>query len=73
MRDPEGAWLAVLCTGILLVTLSATVCLGVVALYHPKLEALDAILACFAVGAILMLVAAARLEMLAAARAHTRR
>lgn len=62
--DPEGPWIALLCVGILLTTLAATLCLAVIALYTLTFEDVEPILVCFAAGAVLMMAAAARLEYL---------
>ena len=66
--DPEGPWIAVLCVGILLTALPATVCLGLIVLYAARIGQVQPLLACFAAGAVLMLGSAARLEWLGASR-----
>ncbi len=71
--DPEAPWLAVLCTGILLTMLAGTVCLCLVTMYGAKVEDVQPVLACFGVGALFMLGAAARLDYLSATRARTHR
>jgi hypothetical protein len=71
--DPEGPWIALLCVGVLLTSMSATVCLSLIVLYHVKVEQVEPLLALFGVGALLMLAAAARLELMAIARARTHR
>ena len=67
-EDPDGAWLALLCVGILLTALPATVCLGLIARYAASIEQLQPVLACFAAGALLVLTAAAGLEHASVAR-----
>ena len=62
----ESAWIAVFCTGVLITSLAATVCLGMVAFYAPSLQAVQPVVGCFASGAFLMVVAAVRLDRLSA-------
>jgi len=62
----------VLCTGLLITSLAATVCLGMVAFYGASLQAVQPVVGCFATGAFLMVVAAARLDRFSATRAATR-
>lgn len=69
-HDPEGPWIALLCTGILLTALPATVCLGLIVLYSARLSDVQSVLACFAAGALLIVMSAARLDYLAVGRAH---
>lgn len=71
--DPEGPWIALLCVGILLTALATTVCVGLVALYAAKIEDVEPVLALFAGGALLVLVAAAGLELQALRGAGTHR
>ncbi|MFN8523575.1 MAG: hypothetical protein U0821_10810 [Chloroflexota bacterium] len=71
--DPEAPWIALFCTGILLTSLAAVVCVGVLAFYHASLESVQSVIACFAAGAVCMILAAARLEALAISRAADRR
>ena len=68
----ESAWIAVFCTGLLLTALAATVCLGLVAYHAASLQAVQPVVGCFVTGAVIMVVAAARLDRLSAARAATR-
>ncbi|MDP8924604.1 MAG: hypothetical protein M3O34_17250 [Chloroflexota bacterium] len=63
----ESAWIAVFCTGVLIASLAATVCLGMLAFYAAS-HAIQPVLGCFATGAVLMIVAAARLDRVGAAR-----
>jgi hypothetical protein len=67
-RSGDGPWLAVMCVGILVTSLAATVCLGMIAFYQPDLEKIYPVLATFAAGAVLMLMSAASLDRLAAMR-----
>lgn len=68
----ESAWIAVFCTGVLVTSLAATVCLGIVAYHSAPLQTIQPVVGCFATGAVLMIVAAARLDRLSATRAATR-
>ena len=61
-----GFWMAVMCVGILVTSLAATVCLSMIAFYQPDPEKIYPVLATFAFGAVLMLMAAASLDRLAA-------
>jgi uncharacterized PurR-regulated membrane protein YhhQ (DUF165 family) len=61
-----GFWMAVMCVGILVTSLAATVCVSMIAFYQPDPEKVYPVLATFAAGAILMLLAAASLDRLAA-------
>jgi hypothetical protein len=63
-----GFWMAIMCVGILVTSLAATVCLGIIAFYQPDPEKIYPVLATFGAGAILMLMAGASLDRLAAAR-----
>ena len=72
-EDPEASWIALLCVGILLTALPGTVCLGLIAFYAARLEDVQPVLACFGVGALLMLGAAARLDHLRITRTRTHR
>ena len=73
VEDREAAWIALLCGGVLLTSLAATVCVGVIALYAARLTDLQPVLACFAAGALLVLAAAAGLERANVARMPTQR
>ncbi len=64
----ESAWIAVFCTGVLIASLAATVCLGMLAFYAVSPRVIQPVLGCFATGAVLMIVAAARLDRVGAAR-----
>ena len=68
----ESAWIAVFCTGLLVASLAATVCLGMLAYYQGAMQAIQPVVGCFATGAVIMIVAAARLDRLSAIRAATR-
>ena len=68
----ESAWIAVFCTGLLLTALGATVCIALVAYHAASLQDVQSVLGCFATGAVIMIVAAARLDRLSATRAATR-
>ncbi|MCC6174560.1 MAG: hypothetical protein IT305_04575 [Chloroflexi bacterium] len=71
--DSDGAWIAIFCVGVLLTSLSATVCLGMIAFYAAKVESLQPALACTVVGAVLMIVAASLLDIRATLRTRARR
>ena len=71
--DPQAPWIALMCVGILLTSLSATVCVGLIVLYNATIEGVQPVLACFAVGAVLMLGAAAGLDVMAITSGRTRR
>ena len=73
VEDPEAAWLALLCVGILLTALPTTVCLGLVARYAVTVAQLQPVLACFATGALLVVTAAAGLEHANVARNRAER
>lgn len=67
MRSTAGGfWMAIMCLGILVTSLAATVCLSMIAFYQPDPEKIYPALATFGVGAVLMLMAAASLDRLAA-------
>ncbi|MFN8633306.1 MAG: hypothetical protein U0893_05570 [Chloroflexota bacterium] len=69
MRDAVGGfWMAVMCLGILVTSLAATVCLGMIAFYQPDPEKIYPALATFGVGAVMMLMSAVSLDWLSAAR-----
>lgn len=72
-HDPEANWIALFCVGLLLTALAATVCLAIVAVYHPKPEQLHYVFGVFTVGSVVMLAAAARLELMNVHRTSTRR
>lgn len=59
-----------LCAGILLTSLAATVCVGVLILYAARFADLQPLFACFVAGALLVLLAAARLDYLSVIRAR---
>ncbi len=61
-------WLAMMCVGILVTSLAATVCLGMIAYYQPILEKMYPVLATFGAGAALMLMAGAQLDRVGPAR-----
>ena len=62
----DGVWMAVMIVGVLVTSLAATVCLSMIAFYQPDPEKIYPALATFGVGAVLMLMAAASLDRLAA-------
>ncbi len=69
MRDATlGFWMATLCVGVLITSLAATVCLGMIAFYQPGIDKIYPVLAMFGAGALLMLAAAAQLDRHAARR-----
>ena len=68
----ESAWIAVFCTGLLLTALGATVCIALVAYHAASLQHVQPVVGCFVTGAVVMIVAAARLDRLSATRAATR-
>ncbi len=68
----ESAWIAVFCTGLLLTALAATVCIAIVAYHAASLQSVQSVVGCFVTGAVVMIVAAARLDRLSAIRAATR-
>ncbi len=68
----ESAWIAVFCTGLLLSALGATVCIALVAYHAASLQEVQSVVGCFVTGAVIMIVAAARLDRLSATRAATR-
>ena len=63
-----GFWMAVMCVGILVTLLAATVSLSMIAFYQPDPEKIYPVLVTFGAGAVLMLMAAASLDRLAATR-----
>jgi hypothetical protein len=67
-RMGDGLWMAVMCVGILVTSLAATVCVSMIAYYLAVPSKVYPVLATFAGGAVLMLMAAAQLDRLAAAR-----
>ncbi len=71
--DPEGPWIALLCVGVLLTSMAATTCLALIVLYAATFERLEPVVAAFGAGALIMLAAAARLELMAFQRARTHR
>ena len=64
----NGFWLAMMCVGILVTSLAATVCLSMIAYYQPDPEKLYPVLATFGAGAVLMLMAGANLDRANATR-----
>jgi len=68
--DAESAWIALLCAGVLLTSLAATVCIGVLVLYAARLADIQPVFACFGAGALMVLLAAARLDYLSVIRAR---
>ena len=71
--DPQAPWIALMCVGILLTALPATVCVGLIVFYGATIEAVQPVLACFAVGALLVLGAAAGLDCLAVVNGRSSR
>jgi hypothetical protein len=63
-----GFWMAVMCVGILVTSLAATVCLSMIAFYQPDPEKIYPVLVTFGAGAGLMLASAASLDWISAAR-----
>jgi len=63
-----GFWMATLCVGVLITSLTATVCLGMIAFYQPAIEKIYPVLVTFGCGALLMLAAAAQLDRYATHR-----
>lgn len=63
-----GFWMAIMCVGVLVTSLAATVCLGMIAFYQPDVEKMYPVLATFGAGALLMLTSAATLDWLNASR-----
>lgn len=68
LRAGDGLWVAIMCVGILVTSLAATVCLSMIAYYAAVPGKVYPVLAAFAGGALLMLMAGAQLDRLAAAR-----
>ena len=68
--DAEASWLALFCFGVLITALSSTVCLGLIAFYAARPADLHSVLACVATGALVQLVAAARLDLLSTQRTN---
>lgn len=64
----NGFWLAMMCVGILVTSLAATVCLSMIAYYQPIPAKLYPVLATFGAGAVLMLMAGSQLDRVAGAR-----
>jgi hypothetical protein len=64
----DGFWMAVMCVGILVTSLAATVCLSMIAFYQPDPEKIYPVLVTFGAGAGLMLMAGASLDWIASAR-----
>lgn len=60
--------MAVMCVGILVTSLAATVCLSMIAFYLAVPGKVYPVLATFAVGAAMMLMAGAQLDRLSASR-----
>ena len=63
-----GFWMAVMCLGILVTALAATVCLSMIAFYQPDPEKIYPVLVTFGAGAAMMLASAASLDWLSAAQ-----
>ena len=61
-----GFWMAVMCLGILVTSLAATVCLSMIAFYQPDPEKIYPVLVTFGAGAALVLMSAASLDWIAA-------
>ena len=61
-----GFWMGVMCLGVLITALAATVCLGMIAYYQPVIAKVYPVLATFAGGALLMLMASFQLDRHAA-------
>ena len=61
-----GFWMAVMCLGILVTSLAATVCLSMIAFYQPDPEKIYPVLVTFGAGAGLVLMSAASLDWIAA-------
>ena len=61
-----GFWMAVMCVGILVTSLAATVCLSMIAFYQPDPEKIYPVLFTFGAGAGLVLMSAASLDWIAA-------
>lgn len=61
----NGFWLAMMCVGILVTALAATVCLSMIAYYQPLPEKMYPVLATFGAGAALMLMAGSQLDRVA--------
>lgn len=57
-----------MCVGILVTSLAATVCISMIAYYYAVPGKVYPVLATFAAGAALMLLAASQLDRVAAAR-----
>ena len=67
-RTAGGFWMAVMCVGILVTSLAATVCLSMIAFYQPDPEKIYPVLVTFGAGAALMLMSAASLDHLSSAQ-----
>jgi hypothetical protein len=61
-----GFWMGVMCLGILVTSLAATVCLSMIAFYQPEPEKIYPVLVTFGAGALLMLTSAALLDWISA-------
>lgn len=72
-RAGDGPWMAVMCVGILVTSLAATVCVSMIAYYLAVPSKVYPVLATFAGGAVLMLMAGAQLDRLAADRRRNAR
>jgi hypothetical protein len=59
--------MAVMCLGILVTSLAATVCLSMIAFYQPDPEKVYPVLVTFGAGAFLVLMSAASLDWIASA------
>ena len=67
MGAASGFWMAMMCVGILVTSLAATVCLSMIAFYQPDPEKIYPVLFTFGGGAALVLLAAASLDWISAA------
>ena len=68
LRTGDGLWMAVMCVGILVTALAATVCVSMIAFYLAVPGKVYPVLATFAAGAAMMLLAGSQLDRVAAAR-----
>ncbi|MGE3271333.1 MAG: hypothetical protein AB7P40_21470 [Chloroflexota bacterium] len=67
-RSADGLWMAVMCLGILVTALAATVCVSMIAYYLAAPGKVYPVLATFGAGAVMMLTAATQLDRQASAR-----
>ena len=61
-----GFFMAVMCVGILVTSLAATVCLSMIAFYQPDPEKIYPVLVTFGAGAAMVLTSGAALDVIAA-------